>query len=135
VNGKHLIDFEEPFCDLGDKKTSVLAATGLARSLVLYYFLATGYITELGSYKLFWVDFKKACGWIAKRNGQTMPQPCQVNPVPSLEDEVDAKFSPASGKSLSICAHPCSFLTFSRMQTTNYDRRRSIASAETTESS
>jgi hypothetical protein len=61
------VEFEEPFCDLADQKTSISAVYARGRALVLYYFLVCGHIKEITYYRSFLLDFKTACGWVANQ--------------------------------------------------------------------
>ncbi|KAI8942613.1 hypothetical protein NX059_000666 [Plenodomus lindquistii] len=84
------VNFEEPFCDIGDKLTSSRTASSMIRALVLYYFLAAGYIEEIGDYNTFWKDFGKACGWVARNGERPKPglravQGAEGNQVPTSD--------------------------------------------------
>ncbi|CBX93897.1 predicted protein [Plenodomus lingam JN3] len=59
----------EPFCDIVENQCSERIVFRMARALVLYYFLAAGYIDVIDDYDTFWTDFRTACSWVA-RNGQ-----------------------------------------------------------------
>ena len=41
--------------------------------MALYYFLAAGYIDEVGDYNHFWLDFKQSCAWIANKGSRPKP--------------------------------------------------------------
>lgn len=75
---------EEPFCDLGDERSSTNTIGSVLRPLVLFYFMAAGYITELVTYKAFNGNFKRACIILARaaeHNGAD--DSSQTRPVPA----------------------------------------------------
>ncbi|KAI4650761.1 hypothetical protein J4E93_003118 [Alternaria ventricosa] len=69
---KH-VDIDEPFCDVGDLSVGKQTLCNRVRAMALYYFLAAGYIDEVGDYSHFWLDFKQACAWIANKGSRPKP--------------------------------------------------------------
>jgi len=69
---KH-VDIDEPFCDVGDLSVGKQTLCNRVRAMALYYFLAAGYIDEVGDYNHFWLDFTKACAFIANKGKRPKP--------------------------------------------------------------
>ncbi|KAI4703973.1 hypothetical protein J4E81_001037 [Alternaria sp. BMP 2799] len=67
------VDIDEPFCDVGDLSVGKQTLCNRVRAMALYYFLAAGYIDEVGDYNHFWLDFKQSCAWIANKGSRPKP--------------------------------------------------------------
>lgn len=54
------VSFEDPFCYLEDGK-QLYAIRSQIRRLIAYYFLAAGFVTNVGGYHAYPREFKMAC--------------------------------------------------------------------------
>jgi hypothetical protein len=64
------VDVEEPLCYIADGKWA--ATLTRLRTLVCYYFLVAGHISQFGGYESFTREFQKACLYI--EHGRTIPE-------------------------------------------------------------
>jgi hypothetical protein len=94
------VDFEEPFCDLGDHSVSEISVCNRIRAIALYYFLAAGYVKDVGNYNRFWTDFTKACEWIANKGSRPTPhgKVLKQNSVPVFAAALESDLDSAIGK-------------------------------------
>jgi hypothetical protein len=113
-SGLYYVEIEEPFCDLGDRSLRETTVYNRIRAVSLYYFLAAGYIDEIGNYSHFWSDFTKACTWIAnkgncpkqhakssKREKKTVPASAAI-PIPDPKETESTLDSVLSKKRTNI---------------------------------
>ena len=73
-HGMHDIEFEEPFCDIGETwMGDSLVRTGL-RAFILYQFLVAGYIQDTPSYMSFSKDLLRVCESLANTGRESKPK-------------------------------------------------------------
>ncbi|KAI4669220.1 uncharacterized protein J4E79_001263 [Alternaria viburni] len=72
-SGLRHVDIDEPFCDVGDHSVGEQTVYNRIRAMALYFFLVAGHIEVIENYSHFWMDFSKACGFIA--NSGVRPKP------------------------------------------------------------
>ncbi|KAG9194737.1 hypothetical protein G6011_04772 [Alternaria panax] len=75
------VEFEEPFCDLGDRTVGTKTVRNRIRAVVLFYFLAAGHVRDFGKYRDFWRDFTKSCAWIANEGSLPKVQRQDARPA------------------------------------------------------
>ncbi|EFQ89973.1 hypothetical protein PTT_13556 [Pyrenophora teres f. teres 0-1] len=61
------IKYREPFCYLSNDGLGQQSIRLVLRAFLLFQFLHAGCINEVANYNSFWVDFAKACSWIANK--------------------------------------------------------------------
>ncbi|KAF1846531.1 uncharacterized protein K460DRAFT_356193 [Cucurbitaria berberidis CBS 394.84] len=79
------VDFEEPFYDYSNAKSSDRATIARLKAIILYYFLAGKHLQQIVLYKTFWLDFKNACASVTGRSAHSKSILPTKQPTPASE--------------------------------------------------